>query len=146
MLGYPSVIASLQMSAMNIVLVLTDQLTSRISVVVILAWPFHIKRDSNPDDRTMQWGWCDICGGYGFQSHTKAGHNLYCPLMRINSVNLYNSSSVLDVRNRAEPRNRWLEKESIFPLCISSVSLDVHLKQTSPCPEDKFTQVLNLQI
>ena len=42
MLGYSSVIASLKMSAVNIVLMLTDQLTPRISVVVILSCHFTL--------------------------------------------------------------------------------------------------------
>lgn len=42
MLGYPSVIAYLQMSAVNIVLTLTDQLTSRVSVMVVLSYYFTL--------------------------------------------------------------------------------------------------------
>ena len=55
----------------------------------------------------------------------KSWTQLHCPLMRISSIIFYASSFVLVVRNRTEPRNRWLEKQPIFPLCISSCVFEI---------------------
>lgn len=99
---------------------------------------FHIKHDSNSDNKRVQRSRCAIFGRCEFQSHTKARHNLHCPLMRINSIIVCSSALFWMLGIGPNLGNTWSEQESIFPLCISSIMFKIthlwfHLIQrTSP--------------